>query len=284
MILTNENYFSEEASKEFLSVSQYKDFMGSLGKLGCEARAVARIKGDYIEYMEQSTALMVGSYVDAHFEGTLDIFKAQHPDIFLKTGKNAGQLKKEYVKAEEIINRCEQDALFSQYMSGEKQVIMTADLFGSPWKIKIDSYHPGKCIVDLKVMKSIRDQFYHKDFGYMNFIEEWGYDIQGAVYQEVEYQNQLSKCKTEEEKAKCKRLPFFIAVASKEKVTDIEVIWIPDEHLREKLIEVQQNTPKIVALKNGEYEPVRCGKCDYCKQTKVLTKAIHFSELLGVID
>jgi hypothetical protein len=144
-------------------------------------------------------------------------------------------------------------------------------MFGSPWKIKIDSYHAGKCIVDLKVMKSLKDRFYHKDYGYMDFIQEWGYDIQGAVYQEVVYRN------TGE------RLPFFIAAASKEKETDIELIWIPDEHLKEKLIEVERNTPQIVQLKRGEVKPIRCEQCDYCKHTKVLTRAIHFSELLGEI-
>ena len=159
--------------------------------------------------------------------------------------------------------------------------IMTTEMFGSPWKIKIDSYLEGRAIVDLKVMKSLREKFYHKDFGYLDFIQEWGYDIQGAVYQEVEYRNQLAKCSTDEEREKCRRLPFFVAAASKEKETDIELIWVPDEHLHEKLIEVETNTPKIMMLKNHEVEPIRCEVCDYCKHTKVLKKPIHFSELLG---
>ena len=29
MQLTNENYYSKEANEEYLSVSQYKDFMGT---------------------------------------------------------------------------------------------------------------------------------------------------------------------------------------------------------------------------------------------------------------
>lgn len=265
MILTNENYFSKEASREYLSVSQYKDFIGTLGKTGCEAQAVAKLNGEWEE--EKSTALLVGSYVDAHFEGTLNIFRAQNPEIFTKQGS----LKAEYKKAEEIINRIERDEAFMQYMSGDKQVMMTADMFGSPWKIKIDSYLEGKAIVDLKVMKSLKEHFYTKDFGYMDFVQYWGYDIQAAIYQEVVYRNTG------------KRLPFFIAAASKEKETDIELIWIPDEHLKEKLIEVEQNTLNIIALKNGEYEPVRCEVCDYCKHTKVLEKPIHFSELLGAL-
>lgn len=265
MILTAENYFSPEASRKYLSVSQYKDFMGTIGKPACEEQAIAKLTGEW--QMEKTTALMVGSYVDAHFEGSLALFKAQNPDIFTKQGA----LKAEYRKAEEIINRIERDDLFMKYMSGEKQVIMTADMFGSPWKIKIDSYLPGKAIVDLKVMRELHKAEYTKDYGYMNFIEYWGYDIQGAVYQEVVYR------KTGE------RLPFFIAAASKETETDIELIWIPDDHLREKLIEVETNTPKIVELKNGIVEPIRCGLCDYCKHTKVLTKPIHYSELLGEV-
>lgn len=265
MILTAENYFSKEADQEYLSVSQYKNFMGSLGKVACEAEAMALLNGEW--EMEKTTALMVGSYVDAHFEGSLDLFRAQNPSLF----KKDGGLKAEYVKAEEIINRIERDELFMKYMSGEKQVIMTAEMFGANWKIKIDSYLEGKAIVDLKVMRELHKAEYTKDYGYMDFIQYWGYDIQGAVYQEVVYRHTG------------KRLPFFIAAASKEKETDIELIWIPDEHLREKLIEVEQNTPKILALKSGDVEPIRCGLCDYCKHTKVLTKPIHFSELLGEV-
>lgn len=265
MILTAENYFNPEASREYLSVSQYKDFMGTIGKPACEEQALAKLAGEW--QMEKTTALMAGSYVDAHFEGSLALFKAQNSDIFTKQGA----LKAEYRKAEEIINRIERDELFMKFMSGEKQVIMTADMFGSPWKIKIDSYIPGKAIVDLKVMRELHQAEYTKDYGYMNFIEYWGYDIQGAVYQEVVYQN------TGE------RLPFFIAAASKEPETDIELIWIPDDHLREKIIEVENNTPKIVELKNGAVEPIRCGMCNYCKHTKVLTQPIHYSELLGEV-
>lgn len=265
MILTSENYFSKEADKEYLSVSQYKNFMGTLGKVACEAEAMALLNGEWEK--EKTTALMVGSYVDAHFEGTLDLFRAQNPEIFTKQGS----LKADYRKAEEIINRIERDQLFMKYMSGKKQVIMTADMFGAKWKIKIDSYLEDRAIVDLKVMKELHKAEYTKDYGYMDFIQYWGYDIQGAVYQEVVYRNTG------------KRLPFFIAAASKEKETDIELIWISDDHLQEKLVEVEHNTPKILALKSGEVEPIRCCTCDYCKHTKVLINPIHFSELIGEV-
>lgn len=262
MILTSENYYSREANEKYLSVSQYKEFCGSLGKVPCEAAAIAKLHGEWEE--KKSTSMMVGSYVDAHFEGSLPLFKSQNPEIFTKQGS----LKAEYKKAEEIINRIERDEYFMKFMCGQKQVIMTGEIGGAEWKIKIDSYIPDVCIVDLKIMKAIRETFWVRDVGYMDFVQYWGYDLQGAVYQEIVRQNTG------------KILPFYIAAASKETEPDLEIIHIDDMHLKEKLIEIESNVPKIMALKSGKYDPIRCDMCDYCRHTKVLTKPIHYSELM----
>ena len=267
MLLTSENYYSTEADWEYLSVSQYKNFVGSLGRPGCEAYALAKLNEEWIENMEDSDALMVGSYVDAHFEGTLDAFKAQHSCMF----KKDGSLMAKYIKANEMINRCERDDLFMAYMSGEKQVIMTAEMFGAKWKIKIDSYIKDKCIVDLKTCQSITKTFYHADVGNMNFLHEWGYYIQGAVYQKVVEINTGRK------------LPFFIVAVSKEKEPDIQVIACEQSLLDEALAEVESNVPKILALKNNEIDPIRCEQCDYCKHTKVLKVPIWSSDLIGEV-
>ena len=263
MILTAGNYFSQEAEREFLSVSQYKKFAGSLGKPGCEAKAMAELKGEWED--EKSTALLVGSYVDAHFEGTLDLFRAQHPEIFTKQGG----LKAEYRRAEEVINRIERDEYFMVHMAGQKQVIMTGELFGAQWKIKMDSYFPDLLIVDLKCMKSLREDNYSKDYGHMEFVRYWGYDIQGAIYQKIVEINTG------------KKLPFKIAAASKEEFPDIEVIQVEQSLMDAALAEVEKNVPGILALKNGEYDPIRCETCNYCRHTKVLTHSIWSSELLG---
>lgn len=63
--LTSENYFSQQANLDYMSCSQFKSFCD------CEERTLADIAGDYKR--DSSTALLVGSYVDAHFEGTLDV-------------------------------------------------------------------------------------------------------------------------------------------------------------------------------------------------------------------
>lgn len=77
MKLTQRNYFSPRANKEYMSVSQFKSFEK------CPAAALAEIKGKYKR--EKTTALMVGSYVDAHFEGMLATFAKENPEIFKKT-------------------------------------------------------------------------------------------------------------------------------------------------------------------------------------------------------
>ena len=147
--LTSENYYSDIANYEYMSVSQFKDFAGTYGKLGCEECAMAKIRGKYKE--PDRTALLEGSYVDSFYEGTLDKFKEEHAELF----RQDGELKANFVKAEKAIARSLRDPLFQEYMSGEKQVIMTGELFGSKWKIKMDSYHPGRAIVDLKYMQSL---------------------------------------------------------------------------------------------------------------------------------
>ena len=164
MILTNENYFSQEASKEYMSVSQFKSFDK------CEAAAMAEINGEWER--PKTSALLVGSYVDSHFEGTLDMFRAKNPEIFTKQGT----LKSEYKKAEEIINRIENDAEFMKYLDGAKQVIKTGEIDGIPIKIKIDALHSDK-IVDLKIMRDFSPVY--KDGQRLPWFMAWGYDLQG---------------------------------------------------------------------------------------------------------
>lgn len=246
MKLTQDNYFSKEANQHYMSVSQFKAFDK------CQASALAEINSEFER--EQTTALLVGSYVDAYFEGTLDNFKAEYPDIF----KRDGTLKAEYIQAEAIIERINKDKLFSEYMSGEKQVIMTGEICGVPVKIKVDSLHPDK-IVDLKIMRDF-ESIYDAEKGRLPFFEAWGYDLQAAVYQEIVRQNTG------------KTLPFYLAVATKEKVTDIDIVHMNQKSLDFAFEHFKANVELYDAIKKGVIPPERCGKCAYCKETKVLTE------------
>ena len=248
-MLTNENYFSVENNMKYMSTSQFKGFMD------CESRTLAEVKGEFVR--EKTAALLVGSYVDAHYEKSLNLFKAQNPEIFTQKG----DLRSEYKQAEYIIQRLERDLMFQSYMSGEKQVIMVGEIYGIPFKIKMDSYLKGDKIVDLKVMRDFESIW--KDGLKLSFVEAWGYDIQAAIYQFVEGNN----------------LPFFIAGATKEKEPDLAIISIPQERLDYCLDIVIENVPRFAAIKKGLEQPTRCEHCDYCKSTKVLTEIVDYSNL-----
>ena len=165
MKLTSENYYSQEANKEYMSVSQFKDFAGTYGKIPCEFEALEKLNGRW--EMEKTTPLLVGSYVDSYFEGTLDQFKKENPEVF----RQDGELKSDYIHAEKIIERIERDDYFMKCMSGKKQVIMTGELFGTKWKIKMDSYLEDIAIVDLKIMRILTKRNWTDDLGNINFIK-----------------------------------------------------------------------------------------------------------------
>ena len=264
-MLTQDNYYSQQLNREYMSVSQYKDFAGTWAHHGCEFTAMKKLAGEWLE--QPSTAMMVGSYVDSYVEGTLDEFKIAHPELY----KRDGNLKSEYIKANEIINRMESDSYFMTYLSGEKQKIMVGDMFGSKWKIKMDSYIPGVAIVDLKVMRSISELHWVKDLGYIDTLRYWNYDIQGAVYQEIVYQNTGQ------------RLPFYIAAVTKENEPDIRIIQITQNYLDEAMSLVDTKMPRIMAVKNKEVEPDRCEACDCCRHYRVLSEPISLDDLASQI-
>lgn len=270
--VTRENYYSPEIQMAYMGSTQYKAFQK------CEAAALAELKGAYSP--GSTTALLVGGYIDAHFAGEMDEFKAAHPEIF----KRDGSLKAEYIGAEKVIQRMESDKLYSMLMSGKKQVIKTGYIAGVPFKIRIDvlldaqacqdivNEFPeaatalGMCdgaIVDQKAMRDFHSVWSDEEHGKIPFVEAWGYDTQGAIYQEIEGN----------------MLPFILAVGTKEDSPDLEALYISDADLAAKLAEVEDNAPRYKAIKEGRISPQRCEKCAYCRATKRLTGIYNYKEV-----
>ena len=177
----------------------------------------------------------------------------ENPAIF--TRKH--ELRAEFKRANEIIKTVKEDVKFMDSLSGEKQRIFTFDLFGVPWKAKLDSYNPGKAITDLKVVAR------------MYKLPQWRYDIQGAIYQKgVEI-------------VTGEKLPFYLAVVTKEKVMDRDIWQVPQSTLDMALRQVEENIGRYADIKAGLIEPVHCGKCDYCKSIKQASVR-NYNELLEV--
>lgn len=257
--LTKENYHSPEARQHYLGASMFKEF------LKCEVMALAKVRG---EYEEKSTeALLTGSYVDAYFSGELDDFLAKHPEMFTKQGTLLAKFK----IAEEVIKAVEADKELMKYLNGEKQRIMTGEIEGVPFKIKMDAYHAGKLIVDQKIMKDMDPIWVEKNGRNVltDFVEAYRYDLQGAIYQEVESQNSEDH----------KKLPFVLAVTTKEECPDKALIKIDQEYLDVALDEIKAKAPRYWDIIQGKIEPVGCGHCPACRAKKEVTGVMSYKRL-----
>lgn len=270
--LTEANYYSPEANWQYMSASQFKAFRK------CEAAAMAELRGEWGR--KDTLALLVGSYVDSYFSGELEAFKADHPEMF----KKDGTLKADFAHAQKVAERLERDELTRMLLSGRHQTIKTGRIAGVWYKTKSDSLlsarqveaickafpsvrqlvpFGGAMIVDLKYMKDFGDIWDEELCERVSFVEYWGYDIQGAIYQKIDK----------------RAVPFVIVGATKEPEPDIEAMYIPDEDLSNALAFVEDLSPRYAAIKRGETEAVGCGKCAYCRSKKRLSAIKHYKRI-----
>ena len=283
MKLSNRNYYSKKADNLYMSVSQFKSFKK------CEAMAFAELKGEYER--PKSKALLLGNFVDEMLTGTkksqvkfitenfenifqkssrylkiperdrLDFVRSELEDLF--KFENAKPYS-EIVQALETIEKIKKQPIMMEHFKGKHQVIMTGEIAGVPFKIKMDNYKPNEFISDGKYMASLRSPNLFEPM-----VKYWGYDLQGAVYQEIVRQNTG------------KRLPFFLDIATKESPSHLAVAQINQYDLDEALDTIKALAPRYYAIKKGEIEPTRCDEydCNYCTETKIITAPIDSNHL-----
>lgn len=266
MILTDDNYYSQEANEHYMSVSQFKQ------GVDCVAQMVAELKGEYKR--PYSTALTVGSYIHAAFESVevFEKFRMNNEKIIVNT---KGKKYADFIQADKMINALMNDELAMYALTGDKEVIYTGELFGIQWKIKIDNInHEKGFFSDIKSTQELRKRYWsdrHKR--YVSFVEMYGYDIQMAVYQEIIRQNTGHVY-----------APYIVAV-TKENVPDKAIIGLDDETLQGALEYVRDNVDIIVQAKYmddlpAKFEIKRCERCEYCRSTKKLSNVITMEDLL----
>ena len=251
--LTKNNYYSDEANQRYMSASFVKSM------LRCEAATMAELTGEWVS--PPSDALLIGSYVDANFEGpkSFSNFYLEHPEIF---NSRTGELKAQFKHANVMIERARGDPVFMEYMRGQKQKIVTGEIMDIPFKAKFDVYRKGERIVDLKTTRDM-EPVYLAGQGRVDFATAWNWPLQGAIYQHLEGNH----------------LPFFLAVVTKEDPPDIAVIEVTQDRLDAEMEYLYTKLPRFDAIKRGLIEPERCEKCAYCRATKRLTKPITIEEL-----
>lgn len=262
-ILSDENYYSNETDWHFMSVSQLKDF------IYCEAAALAKLKGEW-EPDSDKKPLLVGNYVHSYFESRVSHkrFINENKDKLFSSRKPHGLLK-DFQIAEQMIDRLNSESAFNQLYQGEKEVIVTGDLFGVTWKAKIDCLNlENGYFVDIKTTKDIHEKKYDEYWGpQSNFIERYGYLIQMSVYRgllEQQYNKQF--------------VPFIAAV-SKQTPSDAALITLDESKMQSELARVEQTIDHVQRVKMGEEAPEWCGKCDYCRSHKKITGFTNMNDL-----
>ncbi len=270
--LTNDNYYSPEANMEYMSYSQYKRF------LSCEARALAELKGDWEE--EKSDALLIGSYVHSAIESdeAFEKFKQENPDIFSSQGKTKGALKSPFQKANKMIEVALHDPIVQVSLDGEHEKIVTGFFAGCMWKCKLDVLNRRDgFLTDFKTARSLYEKFWDEENrAWVNFIEWFGYPGQLALYSQIEMIDA----------GRNSRLNTLLTIITSEEHPDKIVISFNPEQgghsLDDYLLAIQNNMPRVLAVKNGNEKPRRCNKCDYCRSTKTLSSILDFDDFLGL--
>jgi hypothetical protein len=223
---------------------------------------------------KETDAMLFGKYVHAWNEGKLDDFIKKHPQMFKKNG----ELYSQFSYTTNVINTIRKDKKIKQALSGKKEVIFTAEMFGIPWKILIDSYRPRKKqFSDLKTLRSLTEKVWiEEQRRSISIYEHRGYFVQIAIYAEIE---RLANKRSTDDYF----WPYIVAV-TKEKYPDKAIINFnsPEKSfhifIAEQLNSIGNHIERIKAVKSGKETPNRCNTCEYCRSTKKLTGTVHYSE------
>lgn len=268
--LTEENYYDKDTSWHYMSVSLFKDFMQ------CEAAALAKLKDEW-QPERSPVPLLVGNYVHSYFESEESHQKfvdANSKEMISSRGKTKGQLKADFKVADAMINTLKDETVFKAlYEPGQKEVIVTGDIYGYKWKGKIDSLNLDQLyFCDLKTVDDIHKKHWSSTYNkYDNFIADRGYFMQMAVYIELIKQTFGVGCQ-----------PFIFAV-SKQTPPDKEAIDFNGDqdaiYMEDAMRMIEENQEHIQRVMSGEEEPTRCEHCEYCRLTKKIELPIHASDI-----
>jgi hypothetical protein len=171
-----------------------------------------------------------------------------------------------------MINVFKNDPAMVQMREGEKEQIFTGEISGVPFKIQVDILNIGKgYFADIKTTKNMYEKYWNAETREREtFIQKYDYPLQFSIYVEILRQNLNMD----------KHLDCYILAVDKQEIPDHEIIYMDvDGFIKEKLEEIKFKLPHIMAVRNGEIEPERCEKCDYCRQTKKIIKPIHWLDL-----
>lgn len=266
MTLTPTNYYDIATDWQYMSPTWFKKF------LACEAEALAELKQIW-KPDSDPIALVVGNWLHSYFESkeAHEKFKDEHPEAISSRGPTKGQLKSNFKLADRMIETLDQDEDFKNFYQGDKEVIVTGEIGGYPWKGKIDCLNlKHGYFADLKTTADIYKGYYNEETHEREpFVYAYNYQLQMAVYQELIKQQFGVDCK-----------PYIVAV-SKQANPDKQVIDLPAYRLENAMTQILDAQEHIQRVITGEEVPTRCDHCDYCRSTKHLDNVVNADDLIA---
>ena len=240
-----------------LSYSQLSLFME------CQGRWHAQYV-DETWKLRPTKAMLVGSYTDTLVYGGAGAFEKSNEETIWGTAGRYYQRgpKKdtekpklaEFAKADEMYR-----ALYKQHYAyvmatgGQNQHRVEGNIHGRNFVGIIDNLHES-WIVDLKICASITVKQWYEGpilYGKHYFYER--YRLQFAIYRALTGGN----------------LACYIVAVSKESPPDVDVLQIKDtDSLDFELARIEPWLDELDAVRTGDKEPKRCGKCEWCRRTK----------------
>lgn len=260
--LLGKDYYSRESAIRYWSISQYKRFKE------CEARALAELRGDWTNTRD-NTALFVGNYVHSYFESEAaheEFKKLNGSEMISSRGTTKGQLKKDYLVAEQMIDALKNDYQFMKYYQGKKEEAVTGFLGSVEFKGKIDCLNVDRgYFVDIKTTKCSIDDTVWNGQERVYWFEAYGYILQMAAYKtmlEAKYNKPFR--------------PIIYAV-TKETPPDTRAIAIENvDAMQLELDVLAQNIKRLDGVKKGIEKPKPCGHCEYCRANQLTQRVMIF--------
>lgn len=245
MILTQENYHSKQASDLWLSASAVKKAKR------CELDFLHGAEEEKPEFVAGNIFELVACYGESALNG----IEKRFPDAISSRGATKGKIKSEYQAAIETALRIrKQPFLCNLIDSCQKQVIMTGQVFGQPFRMMCDLLAPDGSIYDLKCMKDFKHGWSEEQQSFVDWWEPWYYHIQMYIYREIARQNGFPTIKV------------GLIAASKSNL-DLQAIEFSEDTLAQAKMDTEYIVSRILALKRGD-NPVPCGRCKTCIDRK----------------
>lgn len=248
MLLTPENYHSDEARAAYISSSDIKLAMR------CEAMWAAQDKGQY-RRPEGTAAFAYGHLFEEALTGNAETYITQHPELTLSRGPRKGELYAEYSGAIDLAAAVRRSSFLANLIDRcRKQVILTGELCGLPVRVMMDLVDEDESIYDIKSAKDFRTVWDDDRQEYMDWWAVWKYPVQLWVYREVARQNGLT-------------VPHVGLIAGSKSNMDVQAVRFSEETMTAAQADAEYTLRRMAAIRKGD-KPDECGRCEWCLSQK----------------